>query len=322
MRARQRHAEDRVRAELALVRRAVEVDQEVVDAGLVDGVQPEQLRGDPLGRRCGPRSARPCRRSGPCRRRAARRPRGRRSRRRTAPPPARPSRRRGRRRPRPSGLPRESRISRASMKSMVVTRRLRWSPLVDRAGRSRRAAPGPRGTPATRRRRSRCGSSGRPGPAGRWPRPSRRHRPRPSRRHRRASASIRATAFVPWANEGISNTPSGPFQNTVLASARASTMRSWLGLAEVDDVPAGRDLLGRERLVLGPAGDLLGHDDVDRQDDRTPCFSARGQDAPGVLDPVGLGQALADRPCPGRAGTCWPCRRRGRAGRPCRAGCR
>ena len=31
-------------------------------------------------------------------------------------------------------------------------------------------------------------------------------------------------AFVPWANDGISNTPSGPFQNTVFAGARASSI--------------------------------------------------------------------------------------------------
>ena len=74
-------------------------------------------------------------------------------------------------------------------------------------------------------------------------------------------------ACVPCANDGISNTPSGPFQNTVFASASASTMQVLAGLAEVDDVPRGRDLLGLERLVLGAAGDLLGDDDVDRQDD-------------------------------------------------------
>ena len=44
------------------------------------------------------------------------------------------------------------------------------------------------------------------------------------------SASIRATALVPWANDGISKTPSGPFQKTVFTSASASTMRSWLAL--------------------------------------------------------------------------------------------
>ncbi len=47
-------------------------------------------------------------------------------------------------------------------------------------------------------------------------------------------------------------------------------------------------------LYSRPAGDLLGHDDVDRQDDPDAVLLGRGQDAPGVLDPVGLGQALAD----------------------------
>ena len=66
------------------------------------------------------------------------------------------------------------------------------------------------------------------------------------------------------------------------------------GLAEVDDVPRGRDLLGLERLVLGAAGDLLGHDDVDRQDDPDAVVGGDGQDPPGVVDAIGLGQALAD----------------------------
>jgi hypothetical protein len=45
---RQRHAQDGVRPELAFVRCAVEVDEDLVDAGLVRGVEPEQLRGDPI----------------------------------------------------------------------------------------------------------------------------------------------------------------------------------------------------------------------------------------------------------------------------------
>ena len=108
------------------------------------------------------------------------------------------------------------------------------------------------------------------------------------------SARKRAIAFVPWANDGISKTPSGPFQNTVWTSASASSISVLAGLAEVDDVPRGRDLLGRERLVLRAAGDLLGHDDVDRQDDPDAVASAAAQDPAGVLDAVGLGQALAD----------------------------
>ena len=60
-------------------------------------------------------------------------------------------------------------------------------------------------------------------------------------------------------------------------------------------MPRGGDLLGLERLVLGPAGDLLGDDDVDRQDDADVVVGGRRQDPPGVVDAVGLGQALADR---------------------------
>ncbi len=67
------------------------------------------------------------------------------------------------------------------------------------------------------------------------------------------------------------------------------------GLAQVDDVPRGRDLLGLERLVLGAAGDLLGHDDVDRQDDPDAVVGGHRQDPPGVVGTIGLGQALADR---------------------------
>ena len=42
--ARQRHAEDRVGAQVALVGRAVEVDQQLVDGRLVGGVLVEQRR--------------------------------------------------------------------------------------------------------------------------------------------------------------------------------------------------------------------------------------------------------------------------------------
>ena len=44
VRAREGHAEDRVRPEIALVGRAVELDQRRVDPGLVGGVQPEHRR--------------------------------------------------------------------------------------------------------------------------------------------------------------------------------------------------------------------------------------------------------------------------------------
>ena len=65
--------------------------------------------------------------------------------------------------------------------------------------------------------------------------------------------------------------------------------------AEVDDVPRRRDLLGRDRLVLGAAGDLLGDDDVDRQDHPDLALLGEGEDAPRLVDHVVLGQALADR---------------------------
>ena len=88
-------------------------------AELVVGVHADEARGDRLVHVAHGLRARPCRRSGPCRRRAARRPRARRSRRRRG-------RRRGRRRRRRAGtststvgLPRESRISRAFRVVMV-----------------------------------------------------------------------------------------------------------------------------------------------------------------------------------------------------------
>ena len=109
------------------------------------------------------------------------------------------------------------------------------------------------------------------------------------------SASIRATAFVPCANDGISNTPSGPFQKTVFDVGERLDHQVLARLPEVDDVPRRRDLLGRERLVLGAAGDFLGHDDVDRQDDPDALLLGGRQDPPRIVDPVGLGEALADR---------------------------
>ena len=62
----------------------------------------------------------------------------------------------------------------------------------------------------------------------------------------------------------------------------------------VDDVPRGRDLLGRERLVLRSARDLLGDDHVDREDDPDAAFPGRGEDPLRVVDAVVLGEALAD----------------------------
>ena len=81
----ERDAEDRVGAELALVRGAVELDQRLRRSGA--GRWPRSHRSPGRSRRARRRrpSARPCRRSATCRRRAARRPRTHRWMRRRAP---------------------------------------------------------------------------------------------------------------------------------------------------------------------------------------------------------------------------------------------
>ena len=65
-------------------------------------------------------------------------------------------------------------------------------------------------------------------------------------------------------------------------------------LPEVDDVPRRRDLLGLERLVFGAACDLLGDDDIDRQDDAHAVLLGGREDPLRVLHAVRFGQALAD----------------------------
>ena len=72
-------------------------------------------------------------------------------------------------------------------------------------------------------------------------------------------------------------------------------MRSWLALPRSTMCHEAGIFSAGERLVLGPAGDLLGDDHVDRQDDLDAVLLGGRQDPPGVLDPVRLGQALADR---------------------------
>jgi hypothetical protein len=49
MGAGQRHAEDRVRTELALVRRPVQVDQQGIDAGLIGRIEAQELGADAVG---------------------------------------------------------------------------------------------------------------------------------------------------------------------------------------------------------------------------------------------------------------------------------
>ena len=164
----ERHAEDRVRAERRLVRRPVELAQDRVEARLVGRVEAVDRRGDRVGDVGDRASARPCRRSGPCRRRAARPPRGprRRAGRHGRPPDrpvaeddvdldgriARASRGSRGRRPARSSCSSRGSCGRPHLRLAVA------SPPARRAGgpaaRRSPAARVPRGTPA--RRRHRC----------------------------------------------------------------------------------------------------------------------------------------------------------------------
>ena len=189
-------------------------------------------------------------------------------------PPGRPSRRRGRRRPRRSGLPRESRISRASTTSMIVLTVRASTP----AGRSRSTV-----TPGSSRPSR--NSSDAPPPVEIWvirsaspcwvtaatesPPPTTTVAPASAR-----SASIRATAFVPWANEGISKTPSGPFQNTVSTSARASRMFCWLSLPRSTMCHEAGIFSARSVLYSVPRVTSLATMTSTGRTTRTPLFAA------------------------------------------------
>ena len=109
------------------------------------------------------------------------------------------------------------------------------------------------------------------------------------------SARNRATALVPWANDGISKTPSGPFQKTVFDVGERLDHEVLAVLADVDDVPRGRDLLGRSVLYSVPRVTSLATTTSTGRTTRTPFFAAADEDPPRVLDAVGLGEALADR---------------------------
>ena len=110
------------------------------------------------------------------------------------------------------------------------------------------------------------------------------------------SASSRATAFVPCANDGISNTPSGPFQNTVWTSASASTIRSWLALPRSTMCHDAGIFSAWSVLYSVPRVTSLATMTSTGRTTRTPFFSAAvARIRRGVLDAVGLGQALADR---------------------------
>ena len=160
------------------------------------------------------------------------------------------------------------------------------------AGRRCPAAPGPRGTRAMRRRRSRRGSSGRPGPAARRPRPSRRRRRRRSRRPRPARPGTGHGPRAVAEGRDLEHARAGRSRRPSARGSSASSNGSSVCLPTSTMCHDGRDLLGRERLVLGAPGDLLGHDDVDRQDDPDALLLGRREDALGVLDPVVLGRLL------------------------------
>ena len=108
---------------------------------------------------------------------------------------------------------------------------------------------------------------------------------------RRGSAPC---ALVPWANVGISNTPSGPFQKTVLASARAASMSS--------SVAAPTSTMCHEAGIFSAESVLYSVPRVTSLATMTSTGSidphalrlGRGEDPPGLLDHVVLGEALAD----------------------------
>ena len=111
----------------------------------------------------------------------------------------------------------------------------------------------------------------------------------------RARRGTARSALVPWANDGISNTPSGPFQKTVWTSASASTIRSWLALPRSTMCHAAGIFSAGSVLYSVPRVTSLATMTSTGRTTRTPFFSAVARIAPGVVDPVGLGQALADR---------------------------
>ena len=127
------------------------------------------------------------------------------------------------------------------------------------------------------------------------------------------------SAFVPWAKDGISKTPSGPFQKTVFASARAASMSSRVALPtstmchEAGIFSAGSVLYSVPRVTSLATTTSTGRITW------TPLRLGRREDPPGLVDAGRARRGSCRRPCPGRAGTCSPSRRRGRGCRPWRA---
>ena len=121
---------------------------------------------------------------------------------------------------------------------------------------------------------------------------------------------------MPWANDGISNTPSGPFQNTVFAGASASS------IASRDCSPrstmchdAGNFSVPTVLYSVPRVTSLATTTSVGRMT-WTPASSAAAR-IRRASSTRSCSARLLPTTCPGRAGTCWPSRRRGRGGRPC-----
>ena len=101
-------------------------------------------------------------------------------------------------------------------------------------------------------------------------------------------------ALVPCANEGISNTPSGPFQSTVRTSARASSMLARLCLPRSTMCQLAGTFSAGIVLYSVPRVTSLATTTSTGSTTLTPAALGGGEDRPRVLDAVGLGEALAD----------------------------
>ena len=161
------------------------------------------------------------------------------------------------------------------------------------------------------------------GPAARAPRPSRRHPRRPSRR---VSAWLGEVARR-WPScrgrtTGSRRRPAARSRTRSSPSARASSIAVRGCLAEVDDVPRRRELLGADAsctpvprvtslAITTSIGRMTG----------TPCWPRPRRGSAGRPRRDRARPGSCRRSCPGRAGTCWPSRRRGRGCRPWSARC-
>ncbi len=102
-----------------------------------------------------------------------------------------------------------------------------------------------------------------------------------------------ATASVPAAKAGNSNTPTGPFQNTVAASASLAANSSRVaGPMSTPSRSAGNAVTSNTS-VLGIGGELGRADQVDRQHDLHAALGRVGQHLPDLADLVRLQQRPA-----------------------------